>query len=147
MGPVAKELYGEQLNNPVPGYAYLKALRNDRKMLIASFDSAMSDLDGLIMPTTPLPATKIGEEDGEILLNGKRVGTTITFIRNTSYINLIGYPAISVPAGYSSDGLPVGLQFVTRPWEEGKLLSMAYAFEQKTKVRRAPTLSDETTNS
>jgi aspartyl-tRNA(Asn)/glutamyl-tRNA(Gln) amidotransferase subunit A len=142
MGPVAKKLYGMQLNNPVPGHAYLKALREDRNMLIASFEEAMSGLDGLITPTTPLPATKIDEEEVEVTLGGKKFSTTTTFFKNTCYINLIGYPAISVPAGYSDEDLPIGLQFVARPWEEAKLLNMAYAFEQYTKMRKTPILSD-----
>lgn len=55
-------------------------------------------------------------------------------------MNVVGYPAISVPAGYGQTGLPIGLEIVARPWEEDKLLSMACAFEEGTKVRKAPKL-------
>jgi Asp-tRNA(Asn)/Glu-tRNA(Gln) amidotransferase A subunit family amidase len=55
-------------------------------------------------------------------------------------VNIVGYPALSVPAGYSQTGLPIGLEIITRPWEEDKLLSMAYAFEQATNVRKPPKL-------
>jgi Asp-tRNA(Asn)/Glu-tRNA(Gln) amidotransferase A subunit family amidase len=55
-------------------------------------------------------------------------------------VNIVGYPAISVPSGYSQTGLPIGLEIITRPWEEDKLLSMAYAFEQATNVRKPPKL-------
>jgi Asp-tRNA(Asn)/Glu-tRNA(Gln) amidotransferase A subunit family amidase len=93
----------------------------------------------LILPTTPLPAAKIGD-DVETELQGKKVNTFLTFIRNCDPVSVVGYPAISVPAGYSKTGLPIGLQIVARPWEEEKLLSMAYAFEQGTRVRKAPQL-------
>jgi len=107
--------------------------------MIAGFQEALSGLDGLLLPTTPLPAAKIGE-DMETELLGKKVNTFLTFIRNCDPVSVVGYPAISVPAGYSKTGLPIGLQIVARPWEEEKLLSMAYAFEQGTKMRKAPRL-------
>ncbi len=73
-------------------------------------------------------------------LEGRKLPTMPTFTKNTNPFNVINYPAISVPAGYSREGLPIGVQIVTRPWEDAKLLSIAYAFEQTTKVRRAPEL-------
>ena len=108
--------------------------------MIAGFEEALFDRDALLTPTTPLPATKI-EDDVETELLGKKVNTFKTFTRNCNPISMVGYPAITVPAGYSTSGLPVGLQIVTRPWEEDKLLSIAHAFEQATNVRRAPELA------
>ena len=52
-----------------------------------------------------------------------------------------GYPSVCVPAGYSSDGMPVGITFMGTAWSEGTLIRAAYAFEQLTKARRAPKLS------
>jgi Asp-tRNA(Asn)/Glu-tRNA(Gln) amidotransferase A subunit family amidase len=49
-----------------------------------------------------------------------------------------GLPAVTVPMGYWQDRLPTGLQFVGRPYAEGTLIELAYAYEQKTKHRRAP---------
>jgi aspartyl-tRNA(Asn)/glutamyl-tRNA(Gln) amidotransferase subunit A len=143
MGPDVKELFGRQKgtpgSNPVPGYLYVKTLREECNKMISGFHEVLSDVDGLLFPTTPLPAAKIGE-DIETELQGKKVSTFLTYIRNCMPMNVVGYPAISVPAGYSQTGLPIGLEIVTRPWEEDKLLSMAYAFEQGTKVRKAPKL-------
>ena len=65
----------------------------------------------------------------------------LTNIRNCLPLSIVGYPAISVPAGYSGTGLPIGLQIVARPWEEGRLFSMAHGFEEATKCRRAPRLA------
>lgn len=52
-----------------------------------------------------------------------------------------GYPTIIVPAGYREDGHPVGISFLGRAWSEGKLIQIAYAFEQASKLRRPPALS------
>jgi Asp-tRNA(Asn)/Glu-tRNA(Gln) amidotransferase A subunit family amidase len=57
-----------------------------------------------------------------------------------------GLPAISVPAGFTSDGLPVGLELLARPWQEGLLLAMAYAYEQGAPHRRPPQLKRERSN-
>lgn len=143
LGPDVKGALGSQKGTPdakaIPGYVYAKAVRDDRNKMIAGFEEAMLDVDALLLPTTPLPASKIGE-DAETELLGEKVNTFLTFIKNCDPISNVGYPAITVPAGYSSTGLPIGLQIVTRPWEECELLSMAYAFEQATKVRKPPKL-------
>ena len=143
MGPDVKSILGAQKgtpkSKPVPGYVYAKAVREDRNKMIAGFEQAMEGLDALLLPTTPLPAAKIGE-DMETDLAGKKVNTFLTFIRTCDPISVVGYPAITVPAGYSSDGLPIGLQIVAKPWEEGKLIGIGHDFEQTTKVRKAPKL-------
>jgi Asp-tRNA(Asn)/Glu-tRNA(Gln) amidotransferase A subunit family amidase len=144
LGPDVKAVLGGQKgtpeSNPVPGYLYAKSVRGDRAKMISGFEEAMHGLDGLLLPATPLPASKIGE-DVETELLGKKVNTFLTFIKNCDPISVVGYPAITVPAGSSSTGLPIGLQFVAHPWEEDNLISMAYAFEQATKARKAPKLS------
>jgi len=143
LGPDVKGALGSQKgtpeSKPVPGYVYAKSVREDRNKMISGFKEAMIGVDALLLPTTPLPASKIGEEV-ETEIQGKKVNTFLTFIKNCDPISVVGYPAISVPAGYSQTGLPIGLQIVTRPWEEDKLLNMAYAFEQATKVRKPPKL-------
>ncbi len=143
MGPDVSGVLGSQIgtpeSKPVPGYAYAKSVREDRNKMIAGFEAAMGGVDALLLPTTPLPAAKIGE-DVETELNGKKVNTFLTFIRDCDPISVVGYPAITVPAGYSRGGLPIGLQMVARPFEEGKLLQMGHAFEQATNVRKPPKL-------
>jgi Asp-tRNA(Asn)/Glu-tRNA(Gln) amidotransferase A subunit family amidase len=143
MGPDVSAVLGGQIgtpeSKPVPGYAYAKAVREDRNKMISGFEGAMQGVDALLLPTTPLPAAKIGE-DVETDLNGKKVNTFLTFIKDCDPISVVGYPAITVPAGYSSGGLPIGLQIVARPFEEQKLLQMAHSFEQATKVWKPPQL-------
>lgn len=58
----------------------------------------------------------------------------------TSWVNMIGVPAVVVPAGFYASGLPFGLEFSARPWTEGDLLGIAYAWEQATRLRRPPIL-------
>ncbi|MEW6139216.1 MAG: amidase [Thermodesulfobacteriota bacterium] len=143
MGPDVKAILGGQKgtpnSKPVPGYLYAQSVREDRNKMIAGFREAISNLDALLLPTTPLPAATIGE-DTETEIDGKKVNTFLTFIRTCDPVSVVGYPAITVPAGYSKTGLPIGLQIVARPWEEDNLIGIAYAFEQATKVRKAPRL-------
>ncbi len=143
MGPDVKSVLGSQIgtpeSKPVPGYAYAKSVREDRNKMISGFKEAMSGVDALLLPTTPLPASKIGE-DVETDLNGKKVNTFLTFIKDCDPVSVVGYPAITVPAGYSGTGLPIGLQIVASPFEEPKLIQIAHAFEQGTKVRKNPAL-------
>jgi Asp-tRNA(Asn)/Glu-tRNA(Gln) amidotransferase A subunit family amidase len=57
---------------------------------------------------------------------------------NRRFSPLIGFPAISVPAGFTEDGLPVGLELMGREFSEGMLLRFAYAYEQATQRRQPP---------
>jgi Asp-tRNA(Asn)/Glu-tRNA(Gln) amidotransferase A subunit family amidase len=143
MGPDVMGILGGQKGfpkaQPVPGYIYAKAVREDRNKMITGFENAMGGVDALLLPTTPLPAAPIGD-DVETELRGKKVNTFLTFIRNCDPISVVGYPAITVPAGYSRSGLPIGLQIVARPWQEPKLLAMAHSFERVTQVRKPPKL-------
>jgi Asp-tRNA(Asn)/Glu-tRNA(Gln) amidotransferase A subunit family amidase len=143
LGPDVKGALGSQKgtpdSKPVPGYVYAQSMRQSRNQMIAGFQEALSGLDALLLPTTPLPAAPIGDEV-ETELNGQKVNTFLTFIRNCDPVSVVGYPAVSVPAGYSKTGLPIGLQIVARPWQEPELLGIAYVFEQGTRVRKAPQL-------
>jgi len=136
-GPDVKPPIVGSKTKPVPGYVYAKSVRKDRNKMIAGFEEAMFGTEALLLPTTPLPASKIGE-DRETQLLGKKVNTFLTFIRNCDPVSVIGYPAITVPAGYGRTGLPIGLQIVARPWEEYKLLGIAHDFEQASKIRKPP---------
>jgi len=143
LGPDLQATLGSQKglpdSKPVPGYVYVKTMRESRARVIAGFEEAMRGLDALLVPTTVMPAPKIGE-DAVVDLEGKKLPTITTLTRNTNPFNVINYPAITIPAGYSQAGLPIGLQIVVRPWEDEKLLGIAYAFEQGTRVRKPPAL-------
>ena len=56
----------------------------------------------------------------------------------TVTVNLAGLPGISIPAGLNSEGLPLGLQLIGRPWEEGDLMNIAYTLESATEFSKKP---------
>jgi Asp-tRNA(Asn)/Glu-tRNA(Gln) amidotransferase A subunit family amidase len=84
---------------------------------------AEHDLDALAYPTLRRVAAPIGEN---------QEGTNGCFSANS------GLPALTVPAGFTDEGLPVGLELLGRAWSEGRLIELAYAYEQATQHRRSP---------
>ncbi len=88
-------------------------------------------LDALVFPSVQvIPPSREQLND--------RVWTTLTFPTNTLIASQTWMPAITVPAGFSDEGLPVGLEFLGKPYAESTLFKLAYAFEQATGHRRAP---------
>jgi len=102
---------------------YLKA-QKVRTLVKQDFDRAFEKFDVLISPTSPTPAFKIGAKTDDPLTMYLTDVCTIP-------INLAGVPAISIPCGFS-EGLPVGLQIIGKPFDEGTLIRTAYTFEQNT---------------
>lgn len=107
---------------------YLQAVRL-RGLLVQEMAAALAGVDVLAMPTEAAPAPKIGQR--EVQLEDGPADVTALMIRNTGPMNFTGFPAITVPCGRTSTGLPVGLQLVAGPWQEDRLLQLAYAFEQQ----------------
>jgi aspartyl-tRNA(Asn)/glutamyl-tRNA(Gln) amidotransferase subunit A len=85
----------------------------------------MRDVDLVLTPTSPVIAPKIAEVDASI------PGGTI-LARNTSPFNIAAVPTISMPAGFSPEGQPIGVQLSGRWWEEGLVLRAAHAYQQVT---------------
>ena len=103
--------------------AYYNRARRVRALIKKDFDDVFaSGVDSILTPATPSAAFELGSNmtPVEMFLNDV---FTVT-------VNLAGLPGISVPAGLDSKGLPLGLQLIGRPWEEGELLNMAYGLEQ-----------------
>jgi aspartyl-tRNA(Asn)/glutamyl-tRNA(Gln) amidotransferase subunit A len=88
-----------------------------------------SDVDLLITPTTPIPAPAIADlrKNPEALRPAELV-----LLRNTRPFNVWGLPTISVPCGFTKNGLPIGLQIAGSHWREDLVLRLAYAYEQNT---------------
>jgi aspartyl-tRNA(Asn)/glutamyl-tRNA(Gln) amidotransferase subunit A len=86
-------------------------------------------VDVLVTPTTPTPAPSIAElaQNPELLRPRE-----ILLLRNTRPVNVWGLPAISLPCGFTRDGLPIGLQIIGPHWGEAAVLQLAYAYEQAT---------------
>lgn len=113
---------------------YVSAQRH-RVRLCAHFDRVLREVDAIVTPATgraapPIrpDAARTGESD---------LGLTMEIMRFAPPANVTGLPAVSLPAGYDPEGLPVGLQVMGRPWEEHVLLRIAAVAEQQV-TRRSP---------
>lgn len=101
---------------------YLKA-QKVRRLIKNDFDEAFKEIDTILTPTTPSSAFAIGEN----------VDDPIAMYLNdvlTVPVNLAGLPAISIPAGYDQNNLPLGLQLIGKSFDEQTILNNAYAIEQ-----------------
>jgi aspartyl-tRNA(Asn)/glutamyl-tRNA(Gln) amidotransferase subunit A len=113
----------------VPATAYLKAQRL-RTVVMRDLERTLHEVDVLVTPTAPIPAPKLDAGPGEI---GAPLGALRSTLRRlTQPFNITGSPAVTVPCGFSHDGLPIGLQLIGRPFDEARLLNLAYAYEQST---------------
>ena len=99
-----------------------------RTRLLAEFDAAFQNVDAILAPTLPVPAPLIGAES--VRIDGEEVGTRLAIVGHSRPANFTGLPAISVPCGFTRDGLPVGLQLIGRAFDESTLLRIAYSYEQ-----------------
>ena len=97
-----------------------------------------ANIDAVVVPTTPFLATPIGAE--EVSVDGQSEKVRAGLLRLNRPANFAEVPAISIPAGFTSSGLPVGLQLIGQPWQEKRLLQIAHAFEQAHdfRLRRPP---------
>ncbi|MBL4836647.1 MAG: amidase [Kordiimonadaceae bacterium] len=95
----------------------------------AAFRAAFDVADVLLCPGAPLPAMPLDEFPADLVLPPEEVAAFVGF---AAPMNFTGHPTISVPCGMSSEGLPLGLQFVGRHNDEATLIGAAYAYEQAT---------------
>jgi len=111
------------------GGAEVERRRLEQKKIRDEIDRVFEDVDFLVTPTTPIPAPTIAElKRNPDLLRARE----ILLLRNTRPANVWGLPAISVPCGFTTAGLPIGLQIIGPRWREGRVLQLAYAYEQAT---------------
>ncbi len=109
-----------------------------RDALRAQFFVQMEKYPILLCPVAAIPAFRHGERSW--LIENKEVNYLDAW-SYTEFFNLLGNPAVVVPVGQSSEGLPIGVQIVGRPWEEEQALSVAAAIENKCGAWRAPPLA------
>ncbi len=103
---------------------YLKALKV-RRLIKQDFDKAFEKVDAILTPTSPSVAFKMGEKVKEPL---KMYLSDIYTIS----ANLVGIPAVSLPCGFSKDTLPIGIQFMAKPFNEEMLFQIGGAFQSLT---------------
>jgi len=107
-----------------------------RRELLATYEAELDrlHLDGFLYPASQMPPVdETMAQDGR-LSEGPH--------SDTAWVNMIGVPAISFPAGFYADGLPFGIEISTRKWHDGDMIGWAYDYEQHTHHRRPPVLVD-----
>lgn len=121
---------------------YFKALQA-RRVIADALHRVFAEnrLDALLTPT--LPATAAPKEADDFRFGDSAEPVTLAYVRTTGPFNLSGLPALSVPAGFDRDGLPIGLQIAAAPFEEETALRIGASFESAVAVshRRPPTHS------
>jgi aspartyl-tRNA(Asn)/glutamyl-tRNA(Gln) amidotransferase subunit A len=141
--PARAEEYGEDVRTrletgaKVSATAYLQAMEV-RYSFIEQFHAVMAkaNVDALVAPTTPIPASMIGEETTTVC--GTNHPTRALLLRLNRPANLGGLPAVSVPCGFTPEGLPVGLQLIGAVTDEHLLLRVAGIFERSLPLNRRP---------
>jgi aspartyl-tRNA(Asn)/glutamyl-tRNA(Gln) amidotransferase subunit A len=99
-----------------------------QKRVRAEFEAEFQEVDAIVAPTAPVPAPPIGTEYVEV--DGEQIGVRAALVGMNRPANFTGHPAISVPCGFTREGLPVGLQLIGRSFDESTLLRIAFAYEQ-----------------
>ncbi len=114
--------------------AFYRKAQQVRTLIKEDFDNAFREVDIIITPTTPTTAFRIGEKISDPLQMYLNDIFTIS-------VNLAGLPAISIPCGFDSKGLPIGLQLIGRAFDEESILKVAHQYEQSTEwYKRRPPL-------
>lgn len=109
---------------------YIKALRV-RTLIRAAFKDLYEGIDVLVAPTVTSPALPL--DDLEVTWpDGSTEGATITYVRLSAPGNVTGLPALSMPSGFTEDGLPTGIQIIGRPFDEATVLNVGHAYEGGT---------------
>ena len=108
------------------GYRLHAKAMNLVRQVRAAYDDALSGVDLLLMPTTPMKAPPLPPQDSppDVV-----IGAAFSPVANTAQFNKTHHPAMSIPCGMS-DGLPIGMMLVGRRWEESTIYRAAHAFEQ-----------------
>ena len=107
---------------------YLKA-QKIRQLIKNDFDNVFNDVDAILTPSTPSAAFKIGDKSND----------PISMYLNDIFtvpVNLSGLPAISVPAGYDKNNLPLGLQLIGKPFDEQTVLNLSLSIEKRANFKK-----------
>ena len=113
----------------IPGVSYLEAMRW-RGPALAAHLAAIAGVDAVLAPVAPVAAPTIAESDVGNSPDAEAVIQRLT--RFTRPINYLGLPSLSIPAGFTGSGLPVGMQLIGRSFDEATLLRIGAAFQRAT---------------
>jgi amidase len=124
----------EEATPPPTNPFYIAARDQGRAFVKASMEAILTQdrLDALVYPTSTMPIGKIGDAP-------KRNSRGLWGNFGLGLVSLAGWPELTVPAGFTSGGLPVGISFIGPAYSDMRLLAYGYAFEQATHALRQPT--------
>lgn len=118
-----------------PGYAQVQHIVESTRQIVLTL-MADNKLDALVYATfDQQPVAIASDAMTRRSIDDDKLGN------NRQLSPILGFPAMSVPAGFTSDGIPVGIEFMARPFAEATLFKLGYAYEQGTHHRRHPTLT------
>jgi len=129
------EEYGEEVRillyvgMLLPARRYVQA-QQVRTLILRDVEHVLQQVDVLVLPTAAIPAPRINQP--RVTFGEKTVNLGAALPRLTLLFNMTGLPAISVPCGFTSDGLPIGLQIAGRAFAESAVLRVAHAYEAQT---------------
>jgi Asp-tRNA(Asn)/Glu-tRNA(Gln) amidotransferase A subunit family amidase len=138
--PAVKKVVDALLGaDAVPEAVYREALIKHRPALQDAYRRYFAErgVAAMVFPTTPLPAAKVGEDD-TVLLNGKAAPTLATYIRNLGPGSAAGIPGLSLPAGMTRAGLPIGIAIDGPQGADQQLLTICLAIESALPRLPAP---------
>jgi Asp-tRNA(Asn)/Glu-tRNA(Gln) amidotransferase A subunit family amidase len=134
LSPILREFMGWTGGSPAHTGESLLAAWLGRDALREKILLQMRNCPVLICPVAAIPAFRHGEREWEV------EGTVVKYLDAWSYcewFNLLGFPAVVVPMGFSQEGMPIGVQIVGRPWEEERVLAVAAILERERGVAEA----------
>lgn len=118
-----------ELGGNVRAADYLRAL-DARAPIMAEFDAALAGVDAIVAPPAPIAAPRIGES--VVRIRGEEETVRSALVRVSRPANFTRHPAISIPCGFTSESMPIGLQLIGRHWDEACLLEIAGFYESET---------------
>ncbi len=135
--------YGEDVRTmlemglQITAVKYINALHKWRQEIKDAFLKAMSEFDALLVPTTIIPAPFLDQK--EVKIERKTIEIYLSLNKLTTVFNITGLPTLNIPAGLVDSKLPVGIQLVGRPFDESRILQIAYTCEQSYNLFEQPT--------
>jgi aspartyl-tRNA(Asn)/glutamyl-tRNA(Gln) amidotransferase subunit A len=122
-----------ELRAVTPAVSYIQG-QQVRRLFIDEFLTAMEPVDLLVTPTGPTAATLL---EGDLTTSEEADPQVLAaLIHFCGPFNLTGLPAVSIPCGFTPGGLPVGMQLIGKPWQEGPILAAAHAYQEATDWHR-----------
>ena len=133
--PDVKQVVSDAMNGAIPEAVYLDARDVQRPILQQAYADyfRVNAVDAMIYPTTPLPACRLAADMSNVELGGTPMPAFPTYIRNTDPSSNAGIPGISIPAGLSMAGLPIGIELDGPAGSDKKLLTIAAGVEKLLK--------------